>query len=179
MFWCLHMCWVLWHPSLIYYILISFVLLAEDDAPSKMPKVEFPSSVLPGSLGIQYPSQSTLGTLQPVYVFRFYSEIIFLPMWIVETRFSKKKKKIHAFTAWEVWHVGDLICEVNLIKLFLVCQVMHDYCNGVDAVHFTLFHSPYQENLWGYLLELIIILTAFSFLFRILYGVHRKLISDA
>ncbi|KAG5516121.1 hypothetical protein RHGRI_036987 [Rhododendron griersonianum] len=39
----------------------------EDDAPSKMPKVEFPSSVLPGSLGIQYPSQPTLGTMQPVY----------------------------------------------------------------------------------------------------------------
>ncbi|KAF7112936.1 hypothetical protein RHSIM_Rhsim13G0133800 [Rhododendron simsii] len=52
---------------------VSGVVVAEasevqkDDAPSKMPKVEFPSSVLPGSLGIQYPSQPTLGTMQPVY----------------------------------------------------------------------------------------------------------------
>ncbi|KAI8524752.1 hypothetical protein RHMOL_Rhmol13G0173500 [Rhododendron molle] len=43
------------------------IALLKDDAPSKMPKVEFPSSVLPGSLGIQYPSQPTLGTMQPVY----------------------------------------------------------------------------------------------------------------
>jgi hypothetical protein len=36
----------------------------EDDAPSKMAKMEFPSSVLPS---IQYPPHSTLGTMQPVY----------------------------------------------------------------------------------------------------------------
>lgn len=71
---CLHVCWVLWyHPSLFYYVMMTVVLLAEDDAPSKMAKVEFPSSVLPS---MQYPPHSTLGTMQPVYGSRLFSKII-------------------------------------------------------------------------------------------------------
>ncbi|XP_052185029.1 protein SUPPRESSOR OF FRI 4-like isoform X3 [Diospyros lotus] len=38
----------------------------ENDGPSKMAKVEIPSSVIPGSLGAPFP-QPTLGTMQPVY----------------------------------------------------------------------------------------------------------------
>ncbi|XP_028111539.1 protein SUPPRESSOR OF FRI 4-like isoform X2 [Camellia sinensis] len=39
----------------------------EDDAPSKLAKVEIPSSVTPGSLGVGFPPQPTLGTMRPVY----------------------------------------------------------------------------------------------------------------
>lgn len=53
--------------------MMTVVLLAEDDAPSKMAKVEFPSSVLPS---MQYPPHSTLGTMQPVYGSRLFSKII-------------------------------------------------------------------------------------------------------
>ncbi|KAF5944657.1 hypothetical protein HYC85_018734 [Camellia sinensis] len=39
----------------------------EDDVPSKLAKVEIPSSVPPGSLGAGFPPPSTLGTMQPIY----------------------------------------------------------------------------------------------------------------
>ena len=47
---------------------------ADEDAPSKVAKVEIPTTplgggVVPGSLGIAYRPQSTLGLMQPMYVF--------------------------------------------------------------------------------------------------------------
>ncbi|XP_015900239.3 protein SUPPRESSOR OF FRI 4 [Ziziphus jujuba] len=43
----------------------------EEDAPSKVARVDIPStpigSVVPGSLGIAYPPQPALGTMQPIY----------------------------------------------------------------------------------------------------------------
>ncbi|XP_057511400.1 protein SUPPRESSOR OF FRI 4-like isoform X2 [Actinidia eriantha] len=39
----------------------------EDDGPTKLAKVEIPSSVVPGSLGVQFPPQSTFGAMRPVY----------------------------------------------------------------------------------------------------------------
>lgn len=46
---------------------------AEDDNPSKVAKVEIPSTplvggVVPGSMGVGYPPQSTLGVMRPMYV---------------------------------------------------------------------------------------------------------------
>ncbi|GFZ19565.1 zinc finger (C2H2 type) family protein [Actinidia rufa] len=40
---------------------------SKDDGPTKLAKVEIPSSVVPGSLGVQFPPQSTLGAMRPVY----------------------------------------------------------------------------------------------------------------
>ena len=50
-------------------MLMTVILLAEDDGLTKLTKVEIPSSVVPGSLGIQFPPQSTLGAMRPVYAF--------------------------------------------------------------------------------------------------------------
>ena len=58
-------------------MLMTVILLAEDDGPTKLAKVEIPSSVVPGSLGVQFSPQSTLGAMRPVYV--FYSKIILHP----------------------------------------------------------------------------------------------------
>ncbi|RVX02718.1 Protein suppressor of FRI 4 [Vitis vinifera] len=51
------------------------VPLADEDVPSKLAKVEIPSSQLgggavPGTLGIGVPPQPALGAMPPVYVFR-------------------------------------------------------------------------------------------------------------
>ena len=53
-----------WH---LYYF-------AEEEGASKVAKVDIPTTslvggVVPGSLGIAYPPQPTLGVMQPVYVF--------------------------------------------------------------------------------------------------------------
>ncbi|XP_052182118.1 protein SUPPRESSOR OF FRI 4-like isoform X2 [Diospyros lotus] len=48
-------------------ILASHYAEEEDDVPSKSAKLEVASSVMPGSLGIGFPPQSTLGLMQPVY----------------------------------------------------------------------------------------------------------------
>lgn len=58
-------CTFVWHSKKIF---------ADEDAPSKLAKVEIPSSQLggaavPGTLGIALP-QPALGAMQPVYVFR-------------------------------------------------------------------------------------------------------------
>lgn len=49
---------------------MTFIFLADEDNPSKIAKVEIPSSqvagIVPGSLGVGYPPQSTLGMMQYV-----------------------------------------------------------------------------------------------------------------
>lgn len=51
---------------------------AEEEGASKVAKVDIPTTPLvggvPGSLGIAYPPQPTLGVMQPMYVLiRFFS----------------------------------------------------------------------------------------------------------
>lgn len=51
--------------------MITSVWLADEDTPSKLAKVDIPSSqvgggVVPGSLGIRYPPPTTLGTMPPL-----------------------------------------------------------------------------------------------------------------
>ncbi|GFS44812.1 zinc finger (C2H2 type) family protein [Actinidia rufa] len=48
-------------------MLMTVILLAEDDGPTKLAKAEIPSSVVPGSLGVQFTPQSTFGAMRPVY----------------------------------------------------------------------------------------------------------------
>lgn len=49
-------------------------LFADEDAPSKVAKVDVPSTqfvggMVPGSMGIGYPPQPALGAIRPMYVF--------------------------------------------------------------------------------------------------------------
>ncbi|KAF8390873.1 hypothetical protein HHK36_023172 [Tetracentron sinense] len=65
----------LWYKvdiSVRLYLLMNIELLADEDAPSKLAKVEIPSSnllggVVPGSVGIGFPPRSTFGAMQPIY----------------------------------------------------------------------------------------------------------------
>lgn len=45
---------------------------AEEETPSKVPKVDTPYTqlvgVVPGQMGVSYPPQSTLGAIRPMYV---------------------------------------------------------------------------------------------------------------
>lgn len=54
----------------MFYLIMTFIFLADEDNPSKIAKVEIPSSqvagIVPGSLGVGYPPQSTLGMMQYV-----------------------------------------------------------------------------------------------------------------
>lgn len=50
------------------------IIPADEDAPSKLPKVDIPSSefvggVVPGAMGIGFPPQSAYGAMQPMYAF--------------------------------------------------------------------------------------------------------------
>lgn len=59
----------------LFYIPTNIKPLADEYVPSKLAKVEIPTSQLgggavPGTLGIGVPPQPALGAMPPVYVFR-------------------------------------------------------------------------------------------------------------
>ncbi|KAJ0082532.1 hypothetical protein Patl1_12151 [Pistacia atlantica] len=53
---------------------------AEEEAPSKVAKVDTPytqlAGMVPGQLGVGYPPQSTLGAMRPMYVFCYISTVL-------------------------------------------------------------------------------------------------------